>query len=72
VFTGGLTVIVGPIAWALGAHAKREIAAEPGRWADEELVTIGYILGIVGTGLLVLGLAGIAILVVVVAGLVSG
>jgi hypothetical protein len=69
--TGGLTTVLGPVAWALGARAKREIAAEPDRWSDEDLVTIGYILGIVATVMLVLALLAIAIVVVVVLGILS-
>jgi hypothetical protein len=71
-FTGGLATIVGPFAWAIGARAKRDIAAEPDRWGDEDLVSIGYILGIVGTVLLALGLMASAIVVVVIVGLFSG
>jgi len=66
-FTGGLATVVGPFAWVIGGRAKREIAAEPGRYSDEELVTIGYVLGIVATVLLALGVIGIVTLIVVVA-----
>jgi hypothetical protein len=67
-FTGGLATVVGPFAWVMGGRAKREIAAEPDRWSDDELVSIGYVLGIIATVFLALGLLGIAAVIVVVAG----
>jgi hypothetical protein len=66
-FTAGLATVAGPFAWWIGAKAKREIAAEPDRWSDEEMVTIGYILGIVATVFLALGILGIATIIVIAA-----
>ena len=72
VISGGLGFIVGPIAWVMGARAKREIDAEPGRWDGEDLINIGYILGIVGTVLLALGVLVTIAAIVAVIGFVNG
>jgi hypothetical protein len=56
---GGLSIVVlpliGPFAWVIGARVKREMAAAPGRWSGEDLVTVGYVLGIVGTVFCIIG-----------------
>lgn len=70
--TAGLGFVVGPVAWVMGARTKREMAAEPDRWDGEDLVNVGYILGIVGTALLALGLLSMLAMIVVFAGFVSG
>jgi hypothetical protein len=44
----------GPFAWVIGARAKREIDAAPGRYGGRGQVLAGYICGIVATVLLVL------------------
>lgn len=70
--TAGLAFVVGPVAWVMGARTKREMAAEPDRWDGEDLVNVGYLLGIVGTALLALGLLFTVAMIAVFAGLVSG
>jgi hypothetical protein len=56
---GGLSIVVlpliGPFAWVIGARVKREMAAAPGRWSGEDLVSVGYVLGIVGTVFCLIG-----------------
>lgn len=69
--TAGLATVAGPFAWVIGAKAKREIAAEPGRWDGEDLVNIGYVLGIVGTILLALAILSWVIGIVVIAGMLA-
>jgi len=49
--------LIGPFAWVIGARVKREMAAEPGRWSGEDLVGMGYVLGIVGTVICILAAA---------------
>ncbi|MGA8846403.1 MAG: DUF4190 domain-containing protein [Nocardioides sp.] len=49
--------VVGPVAWYLGAKAKREIEASGGRIGGLQQVTVGWILGIIMSILLLIGLA---------------
>ena len=52
----GLGLILGPLATVQGGRALREIDAAPGVYNNRQTVSIGRILGIVGTILSVLGL----------------
>jgi hypothetical protein len=52
-------VLAAPFAWWLGAKAKREIDAEPGRFGNRGMAQAGFILGIIGTILGVLAIVGI-------------
>jgi hypothetical protein len=68
VLCGGLTLVLSPAAWVVGAKAVREIDAAPGRFGGRDRAQTGKILGIIGTVLLALGvLAIIAFLVFAVA-----
>jgi uncharacterized protein DUF4190 len=64
-FTCFLPVVVAPIAWILGAQARRQIRSAPQQWGGEGRATAGMVLGIIGTVLLVLALVAIAILIAV-------
>jgi len=64
-FLCGLPVLASPVAWVLGAQARREIRNDPQRWGGESKATAGMVLGIIGTVLLVLALLAIALIVVV-------
>ena len=66
---GGVTLVVSPFAWVIGARAVREIdAAPPGAVGGREEANAGRIMGIIGTVLLILAaLAVIAFVVLVVA-----
>jgi len=44
-----------PVAWVIGARVRRVMAESPGRWSGDDLVTVGYVLGIIGTVLCVIG-----------------
>jgi uncharacterized membrane protein YjgN (DUF898 family) len=46
--------LIGPFAWGMGSRVVREIEASGGRWGGHTEATIGRILGIVSTVLLVL------------------
>ncbi len=46
-----------PIAWYLGAKGARETRNSPGRWRSSPMMTVGMVLGIVGTALMLLGIA---------------
>jgi hypothetical protein len=41
--------LLGPIAWYLGAKARRETTEQPGRWQPSGMATAGIVLGIIGT-----------------------
>jgi hypothetical protein len=50
-----LGLVMGPIAWAMGSSALKEIDANPGMFTNRGSVNAGRICGIVATILLVLG-----------------
>jgi hypothetical protein len=54
----GLGLLASPVAWWLGAKAKREIDASQGRLGGRGMAQAGLILGIIGTVLLVLAIIG--------------
>ena len=62
-----LPALAGPFAWVLGARARREIDAQPGRWTNRAEATAGMVMGIVATVLLVLLVLAIVLLVIGVA-----
>ena len=53
---GGITLVLSPFAWRMGARAVREIDDNPGMYAGRDQANAGRILGLIGTVLLVLGL----------------
>ena len=55
-FCGGLTLVLSPFAWRIGASAVREIDASQGRLGGREQANAGRIMGIIGTVLLALGI----------------
>ncbi len=54
-FCGGITLVLSPFAWRMGARAVREIDANPGMYAGRDQANAGRIMGLIGTVLLVLG-----------------
>ena len=48
-------LIMGPIAWAMGSSALREIDASPGSYTNRGSVAAGRICGIVATVFMILG-----------------
>ena len=60
-----LPILAAPVAWVLGVQARKEIRNAPQQWGGEGKATAGFVLGIIGTVLLVLGLIAIALIVVV-------
>ncbi|GAB3761395.1 hypothetical protein FB382_003369 [Nocardioides ginsengisegetis] len=56
VFCGGITLVLSPFAWRIGARAVREIDASPGQYGGRDQANAGRIMGIIGTVLLVIGL----------------
>ena len=60
----GLPLFAAPFAWWLGAKAKREIDAAGGQWGGRGNAQAGFVLGIIGTVLLVLGIAAIVVFVI--------
>lgn len=60
-----LPVLLSPVAWILGAQARKQIRSAPQQWGGEGRATAGMVLGIIGTVLLVLALVAITLFVVV-------
>ena len=64
--------IISPVAWILGSRAMKEIRATGSHPANEQLIVVGRILGIVGTVLLILGVLLGVLLVVLTAVVAAG
>ncbi|TYL45810.1 DUF4190 domain-containing protein [Nocardioides sp. BGMRC 2183] len=66
-----LCQVISPFAWTMGNRVKQEIETSGGRWGGQQYVTVGRILGIVGSVMLLVGLlamvAYVAIIVIAVA-----
>lgn len=61
--------LVGPVAWVMGARAKKEIEASGGRLGGMSQVMVGYVIGIVMsvlTALVALMVVGVFVFVLVV------
>ncbi|MBB6627301.1 DUF4190 domain-containing protein [Nocardioides sp. KIGAM211] len=68
-FCGGITLVLSPFAWRIGAKAVREIDASPGQYAGRDQANAGKIMGLIGTVLIGILLAiGLVALVAVGAG----
>ena len=61
----GLPLLISPVAWVLGAQARRQIRESPQQWDGESKATAGLVLGIIGTILLVLALIVVIVIIVV-------
>jgi hypothetical protein len=61
----GLPLLISPVAWVLGAQARRQIREAPQQWGGESKATAGLVLGIIGTILLVLALIVLVVIIVV-------
>ena len=57
-----LPILLAPVAWWLGAKAKREIAAEPERWSGLGEAQAGLIMGVIGTVILAGGVVTVGVL----------
>lgn len=70
---GLFVTICAPIAWYMGSKAQKEIAASGQRYANEQNITIGKILGMVLTILAIIGVAILLVFMVIaiVAGVAS-
>jgi hypothetical protein len=53
--------LAGPFAWVMGYRALQEIDANPTAYSNRSSVLIGYICGIVATGLMILGLVVVVV-----------
>jgi len=62
-----LPILCAPFAWFLGNKARSEIDAAPGRWSGRGAAQAGFVLGIIGTVILVLGLIAAIVLFAIVA-----
>ncbi len=61
----GVPLLIAPVAWVLGAQARRQIREAPQQWDGEGKATAGLVLGIIGTVLLVLALILLIVIVVI-------
>lgn len=57
--------VLGPVAWIMGSRALREIRATGAHPANEQMIVIGRILGIVVTVFMILGVLALLLLLVV-------
>lgn len=53
---------LGIVAWVLGAKGRREVEANPGRWARGGTLTAGWVLGIIGSIFTMLGVVALVLL----------
>lgn len=60
-----LPILGAPVAWVLGAQARKQVRSAPQQWSGEGRATAGMVLGIIGTVLLVLAVILVTVLVVV-------
>jgi uncharacterized membrane protein YjgN (DUF898 family) len=61
--------IIAPFAWSIGKRTLAEIDESGGRLGGRGMAQVGYVLGLVGTILLVIGV--LVIVVLVVAGVIG-
>ncbi|MFC5727544.1 MULTISPECIES: hypothetical protein [Nocardioides] len=54
-----LCQVVAPFAWFIGSRVRREIAESGGRLGGQQMVTIGWVLGILGSCILILMTLGL-------------
>lgn len=54
-------MLTAPFAWVIGARAKREIDAQPGRYGNRGSAEAGVVMGIIGTVLGVLAVAAVVL-----------
>ncbi len=54
-------MLTAPFAWVIGARAKREIDAQPGRYTNRGSAEAGVVMGIIGTVLGVLAVAAVVL-----------
>lgn len=45
--------LAGPVAWYMGSQARKDIAASPTGYSNSNLVTIGWVMGIISTVLMI-------------------
>ncbi|MBK8448136.1 MAG: DUF4190 domain-containing protein [Micropruina sp.] len=56
---------ISPIAWYLGAKARREMAARPGAYSDSGKLTAGFVLGIIGSLIALLVVSSFVLLIII-------
>ena len=59
--------ICGPFAWYLGTRARNEIRASGMRYANEDQIAIGRVLGMIVTIVLIVGVLFLIVLAVIIA-----
>lgn len=66
-FTCVLPILAAPVAWILGAQARKQIRNAPQQWGGEGRATAGMVLGIIGTVLLAIAVVLLVVLIAVAA-----
>ena len=64
-FVCGLPILAGPFAWYLGSKVRREVDADPTRYAGRSEANAGMILGIIATVLMLLACLAIAAVIAI-------
>jgi hypothetical protein len=64
-FSCVLPILISPFAWYIGAKARREMAAEPGRWSGKGEAQAGFVMGIIGTLLIALMIALLVVIALI-------
>lgn len=60
-----LCQLCAPFAWVMGSRAKREIDASGGRMGGRSAVMAGYIMGIVGSVIMILSLLAVVVVILI-------
>ncbi|MVA76991.1 hypothetical protein GC722_13295 [Auraticoccus sp. F435] len=61
-----LAGVTGPFAWYMGSKARKELRQNPGQYKDGGMLTVGWVLGIVGTAYLALMVAFFVVYVIII------
>lgn len=62
---GFLFGVTFPIAWYLGAKGNAEVKRDPQRYRSSGMMTVGMVLGIIGTAFMALAVVGMVLLVLI-------
>lgn len=60
--------LTGPFAWVIGSRARSELRQHPGRWGASGSLTVGWVLGIISTSLMLAALISMTLFVLIMAG----
>lgn len=58
--------LLGPVAWYMGSKARADVQASPTGYSNSSLITVGWVLGIVSTGLMIVSVVLVAVYIIFV------